>query len=188
MALRSRAQKCSRLAPGPTVSVASGKAGDDEVRVRNPGSVEAERAAGEAGARHRRAQRDDGRVVGAAQDRVRAAGDPVQAISGTSKVNGARRAAGISRRSWPQSCIGQCAGVGAVAGAPVTGVVRMHAPGFPNAMSAKGSARQRDAETTSLALAKAGARAAAELSAPRRMRVSATSRRRVRRERQRAWS
>ncbi len=142
-----------------------------------------DRAIVAAGSRCSRAQRDDGSVVGAARDRVRAAGDPVQTISGTSQIIGVRVAAGISRRPWPQTCIGKCAGVGAVAGALVTGVVRMHAPEFPNAMSAKptADARQRDAETTSLALAKAGARAAAESSAPRRMRASATPSRRLRR-------
>ena len=50
-------------------------------------------------------------------------------MSGTSKIIGARVAAGIWRRSCPRTCIGQCVGVGAVPGRFVTGLVRMPAPG-----------------------------------------------------------
>ena len=114
------------LSSEPTTELCRGEIMGERI---GASGIEAGRATGETRSRRCRAQRDGRRVVGAVQDRVRAVGDLVPAMSGRTLGTCEQPAAGIRRRSCPLTWVGQCAGVGAVAGALVTGVVRMHAPG-----------------------------------------------------------
>ena len=114
------------LSSEPTTELCRGEIMGERI---GASGIEAGRATGETRSRRCRAQRDGRRVVGAVQDRVRAVGDFVPAMSGRTLGTCEKPAAGIRRRSCPRTRVGQCAGVGAVAGARVTGVVRMHARG-----------------------------------------------------------